>query len=179
MTGPARASPRSTCRTSGCRSAMPDDPRRPLYAEPPGAPPRAGRRARLRPPRRLRRPRAQRQPGLPDRLRPALRGGAPRRRAGRRAGDPRRQRVLGHGRRRAPADAAPAVPGPEPARPAARPVAAARRDPRDEGIGPGAGSASSAGRPTPAGRPSRPPPSWSTSSGRRPRTAWWRTPPTS
>ena len=43
-------------------------------------------RARLRPPGRLRRPRAQRQPGVPDRLRSALRGGDPRRRAGRRPG---------------------------------------------------------------------------------------------
>ena len=44
---------------------------------------------------------------------------------GRRSGDPRRQRVLGHGRRGAAADAPPSVPGPEPAEPAARPVAAA------------------------------------------------------
>ncbi len=36
---------------------------------------RAGRRARLRPAGRLRRPRAQREPGLADRLRSALRGG--------------------------------------------------------------------------------------------------------
>ena len=39
------------------------------------------------------------------RLRPALRGGRPHRRAGRRPGDPRRQRVLRDGRRRAAADA--------------------------------------------------------------------------
>ena len=39
----------------------------------------------------------------------------------------------GHGRRRAAADAAPPVPGPEPAEPAARPLAAARRDPRRGG----------------------------------------------
>ena len=33
--------------------------------------------------------------------------------------DPRRQRVLGHGRRGAAADAAPSLPGPQPAEPAA------------------------------------------------------------
>ena len=55
------------------------------------------------------------------------------RRPDRRAGDPRRQRVLGHGRRRAAADAPPPLPGPEPARPAPRPLAAARRDPRRRG----------------------------------------------
>ena len=45
------------------------------------------------------------EPRLPDRLRPALRGGGPGRRAGRRPGDPRRQRVLRDGRRGAAADA--------------------------------------------------------------------------
>ena len=40
--------------------------------------------ARLRPPRRLRRPRAQREPLVPDRLRPAVRGGDPHRRRDRR-----------------------------------------------------------------------------------------------
>ena len=59
----ARSSrPRSTRRgSSACASAMAD--------------------ARLRPARRLRRSRAQREPVVPDRLRPALRGGAPHRRA--------------------------------------------------------------------------------------------------
>ncbi len=77
----------------------------------------------------LRRSRAQRQPGLSDRLRPALRGGRADRGAGWRSGGPGRQRVLGHGRRGAAADAAPSVPGPEPAEPAARPIGAAGRHP--------------------------------------------------
>ena len=51
------------------------------------------------------------------------------------------QRVLGDGRRRAAADAAPPVPGPQPAEPAPRPVAAAGRDPRPtRASGPAAGS---------------------------------------
>ena len=50
-----------------------------------------------------------------------------------RPGDPRRQRVLGDGRRRAAARWTPAVPGPQPAEPAARPVAPAARDPRRRG----------------------------------------------
>ena len=70
---------------------------------------------------------------VPDRVRPALRGGAPRRRAGRRPGGPRRQRVLRHGRRGAASDAAAPVPGLQPAEPATRPVAAARRYPRRGG----------------------------------------------
>ena len=110
----------------------------------------------LRPARRVRRSRAQRQPVVPDRLRPALRGGAADRRAGRRTGDPRRQRVLRDGRRRAAADAPRAVPGPEPAEPAARPVAAARaRSSPTRGSGRAAGSASSAGRRTRPARPHR------------------------
>ena len=68
--------------------------------------PGADAASRLRPSRRLRRPRAQRRHVVPDRVRPAVRGGDPGRRAGRRPGDPRRQRVLGHGRRRAAPDAA-------------------------------------------------------------------------
>ena len=47
--------------------------------------------------------------------------------------DPRRQRVLRHGGRRAAADAPRPVPGPQPARPATRPVPAAGRDPRRRG----------------------------------------------
>ena len=47
--------------------------------------------------------------------------------------DPRGQRVLGHGRRRAAADAAASLPGLQPAEPAARQVAAAERDPRRRG----------------------------------------------
>ena len=84
---------------------------------------RAGQCRGLRSPRRLRRSRAQRQPVVPYRLRPALRGGAADRGSRRRAGDPGRQRVLGHGRRRATADAAASVPGLQPAEPAARPLA--------------------------------------------------------
>ena len=73
------------------------------------------------------------------------------RRPGRRARDPRRQRVLRHGRRRAAADAPRAVPGPQPARPAARPVAAAgRRSSPTRASGRVAASGSSAGRRTPS-----------------------------
>ena len=60
----------------------------------------------LRPPRRVGRSRAQRQPRLPHAVRPAVRGGGADRRRNRRPGDPRRQRVLRHGRGRAAADAA-------------------------------------------------------------------------
>ena len=74
-----------------------------------------------------------------------------RRRPGRRAGDPRRQRVLRDGRRRAAADAPRPVPGPQPAGPAARSLATAGRDPRRGGDRAGrAGSGSSAGRRTPS-----------------------------
>ena len=105
--------------------------------------------ARLRPRRRLRRSRAQRQHLVPDRLRPALRGGAADRWPRRRSGRPGRQRELGHGRCRATADAAPPVPGLQPAQPAARSVPAAGRDPRRRGHrARKRGSGSSAGRPT-------------------------------
>ena len=87
----------------------------------------------LRPARRLRGPRAQREPRVPDGLRPALRGGDARRRPVRRAGHPGGQRVLRHGRSGAAADAAAPVPGLQPAEPAARPLAAAGRDPRRRG----------------------------------------------
>ena len=95
--------------------------------------------ARLRPPRRLRRPRAQREPLVPDRLRPAVRGGDPRRRRDRRrSGDPRRQRVLGHGRRRAAADATASCSRTSACR-ASRATGRGRspRSSRDEGIGAG------------------------------------------
>ena len=95
-------------------------------------------RSRVRPARRVRGPRAQRQPLVPHRVRPAVRGGAARPRAGRPAGDPRRQRVPWDGRRRAAADARPPVPGLQPADAAARPVAAARaRSWRGRGSGAG------------------------------------------
>ena len=76
--------------------------------------------------RRLRRPRTQRQPRVPHRVRPALRGGDARRRRVRRAGHPGRQRVLRHGRSRSARDAASPVPGLQPARPAARSLQVAR-----------------------------------------------------
>ncbi len=150
VTAPTRrAAPRrrSTCPTSACPASARRSRRRcTRRASTRSA--SAPTRARLRSPRRLRRPRAQRQPVVPDRLRPALRGGAPGRRAGRRPGDPRRQRVLRHGRCRAAADAAASVPGPEPAEPAPRPLRAPRRDPRRGGDRRrAAGSVSSAGRP--------------------------------
>ena len=67
----------------------------------------------------LRRPRAQREPLLAERVRPALRGGdRDRRRRRRRSDHPRRQRVLGHRGCRAAADAPGAPPGPQPAQPA-------------------------------------------------------------
>ena len=70
----------------------------------------------------------------------------------RRPGDPGRQRVLRDGRRGAAADAPRPVPGPQPAR--ASPAIGRGRWPRSSptrAIGPGAGSASSAGRRTPTG----------------------------
>ena len=103
-------------------------PRRPLRRAP-GRAARARRGRGARPARRVRGPRAQREPGVPDRLRPALRGGDAGRGAGRRPADPGGQRVLRDGRRRAAADAPRAVPGLQPAQPAARPVAAAARHP--------------------------------------------------
>ena len=57
--------------------------------------------AAARPARRVRGPRAQREPGVPERLRPALRGGHAGRRAGWRSADPGGQRVLRDGRCRA------------------------------------------------------------------------------
>ena len=100
--------------------------------------------------------------------------------AERRAGHPRRQRVLRHGRRRAAADAPRPLPGPQPAGPAARPLAAAGGHPGRRGHRPPArASAWSAGRRTPAGRPSRCPPSSSTSCAAwSARPGWSRTPTT-
>ena len=113
--------------------------------------------AGLRPHRRVGRSRAQRQHRLPDRVRPTVRrGGAHRRAASERSGDPARQRVLRPGRGGAAADATGPVPGPQPARPVARPIAS--RCPRScatRASGAVAGSGSSAGRRTRAGRRSR------------------------
>ncbi len=95
----------------------------------PRAPARARGCARHRSGCDLRRSRAQRQPGLPLRLRSALRGGAAGHRSGTRAGHPGRQRILGGRGRRGAGDAAPSVPGVQPAEPAARPFTAAARDP--------------------------------------------------
>ena len=110
MTNDRRTARLARCRAARLRDARPASPEIPAgaYAERLDAPARASRRPRLRPARRLRRSRAQREPRLADRFRPALRGGAPRRRArwGRGSGDPGRQRVLRDGRRRAAADAA-------------------------------------------------------------------------
>ena len=89
--------------------------------------------------------------------------------AGRRPADPRGQRVLRDGRRRAARDAPRAVPGLQPAQPAARPVAAAARDPGGGGDRRRArGSACSAGSRTRIRRGSRSRRSSSTSCG-----AWW------
>ncbi len=124
---------------------------------PPRATSRARRRARLRPARRLRGPRAQREPVVPDRIRPALRGGIAGRRPGGRPCRARRQRVLRHGGRRASADAAASVPGLQPAWPAARSVS--RRSPRSwlrRASARAAGSAWSGGRPMPTRRDERP-----------------------
>ena len=121
-----------------------------LYADRIDAPPGADGGPRLRPPRRLRRSRAQREPRLPDRLRPALRGGDP------------RSSARTASRRSSSATSAGAWPARLPSRCGAiryqdlclpsqprdrsRPLATCWRD---EGIAPGrAGSASSAGRPT-------------------------------
>ena len=136
--------------------------------------------ARVRPARRVRRSRAQREPGLPDRLRSAVRGGDPGRRLDRRAGDPRRQRVLRDGRRGTAPDATPPLPGPQPAEPAARPLAAARRrSSATRASRPAHVSASSAGSRTPTGRCSISPRSSPTSSaGWQDRAASSRTPST-
>ena len=89
-------------RDAGRRAAA---PRRPLRRAA-GAAAVGDGRAGLRPPRRVGRPGAQRQPRLPQRLRPPLRGGAAGRRPDRRPGRARGQRVRGHGGRGAPAHAA-------------------------------------------------------------------------
>ena len=70
-----RAWPPSTCPSSACRSACPCCPPE-LYASRLERARAADGGARPRPAHRLRRPGAQRQPLLPERLRPALRGGA-------------------------------------------------------------------------------------------------------
>ena len=82
-------------------------------------------------PHRLCRPRAQRQPRVPDGLRSSLRGGRPRRRA-RPASRPSSSATSATGMAgAAPLHDAPApLPGPQPHRPAARSVAAAGGDPR-------------------------------------------------
>ena len=122
---------------------------------PAGAASRAAGRARLRPARRLRRPRAQREPVLPDRLRPALRGGDPRRRAGRRPGRARRQRVLRAWRARRRCRCGGIVFQDSACR-ASRATAPgrSRRSSATRASAPAAGSASSAGRRTPSGRSS-------------------------
>ena len=151
VTSDGPGSPTSSCRTSGCRRREPLLPPS-IYAE------RLERlRARmdgaaLRPPRRVGRSGAQRQPRLPHRVRPAVRGG----------GADRRERAAI--RRSSSATSATAVaeaaplpmrlrplPGPQPARPAPRRLGAAARDPpAPRASRPAAGSASSAGRRTPS-----------------------------
>ena len=123
---------------------------------PAGARSASGWRPRLRPARRLRRPRAQREPLVPDRVRPAVRGGDPRRRPGRRPGRPRRQRVLRDGRRRAAADATASCSRTSACR-ASRATGRgrSRRSSATTGSWPGRGSAWSAGRRTPTGGPAR------------------------
>ncbi len=123
--GPPGGGDPARLRHAGCDARA---PRSTLRRSPP-TPPRAGRRGWAPASRHLCRSRAQRQHGLPDRLRSALRGGGADRRAGWRSGNPGRQRVLGHGRRCAAADATSSVPGPEPAEPAPRPIGAAGRHP--------------------------------------------------
>ena len=117
----------------------------------------------LRPAGRLRRSRAQRQPRLPERVRSAVRGGDPRRWTHRRSGHPGRQRVLRHGRCGAAPHATASAPGPEPAVPAARPVASpARRPGRGRHHRPAAGWRSWAGRRTPIPPRATPRRTWST-----------------
>ena len=107
--------PTSPCRTSACPTTEPLLPPS-IYAD------RLERlrermdEPRLRPARHLGRSRAQRQPRLPHRLRPAVRGGDADRRADGRAGAPRRQRVLRRRRGRAAAAPLRPLPGPQPAR---------------------------------------------------------------
>ena len=126
--------PRSRCPISGCPTPSRCCRRR---SSPSGsnASARAMDAPRIHPPRRLGRPRAQRQPRLPQRLRPTLRGGGADRRALRRACRPRGQRVRGHGGRRAPPDAA-SSPSRTSACPASRATTPHRcpRSSRDEGI---------------------------------------------
>ena len=108
--------PRSRCPTSGCPTPSRCSRRR-LFAERLERLRAAMDDARLRPPRRVGRPRAQRQPRLPQRLRPALRGGG----AGRRPAPAIRPSLVGN-ECYGMADAAPlpmrlvTLPGPEPAR---------------------------------------------------------------
>ena len=116
----------------GMPDAEPADPARGLRHAP-GPPSRGDGPSRLRPTGHLRRPRAQRQPRLADRLRPPIRGGDRDRRPDRAARDPRRQRVFRHRGRRTAAVAPHPVPGRQPARPASRSITAAGRDPRWRG----------------------------------------------
>ena len=115
---------------------MPDDraaaPRRPLRRAAGAAAVGDGREG-LRPPRRVGRPGAQRQPRLPQRLRPPLRGGAAGGRPDGRPGRARGQRVRGHGRRGAPAHARRHVPGLQPPGPAPRRLGSAALDPARRG----------------------------------------------
>ena len=87
----------------------------------------------LRPPRRVGRPRTQRQPRLPHRIRPTFRGGGARRLAWRRSGPARRQRELGHRRRGSAPAAVCSLPGSQPAWPAAGRIVAVADDPRGRG----------------------------------------------
>ena len=134
---------RSTCRTSARPGPRPELP-------PARYPARVARaagargRARVRPARRLRGPRAQREPLVPHRLRPAVRGGAARRRPGRPAA--RSSSATSAGARPAPrrcrcasscsrTSACPSQP-----RDRSRPLA------RDPGAGRGSGAAARVGR---------------------------------
>ena len=85
-----------------------------------------------------------------SRVRPAFRGGDPHPGPGRRSAPAGRQRVPGHGPAGAADHARGAVPGPQPARPATRPLArASRTSSARRASAPAGGWVSSAGRPTP------------------------------
>ena len=162
-----RGSRRSTCPTSAMPGRAPGAPGRPLRRSASGRAARArGRRGFDRLVVYADREHSANLSFLTG-LRPAVRGGDAGRRAGRRPADPRGQRVLRDGRRRAAADAPRPVPGLQPAR-ASR--ATGRGRSREilagEGIGAGhAGRACSAGSRTRIRRGSRSRRSSSTSCG--------------